>query len=315
MEENMRLRTFSLVVLILVIPSLGLFGTMLVPSASADTLKTADSFAVLAGSTVTNAGSAVLGATVITGDLGVSPGGACTGFALCDGGPGMINSGTIYLADAGGVALQAQNDLSSAFTTLSALALTPTATYTSGVLPSTLGPGVYSVGADATSNLTGTSLTLTDGGVGGSVFVFVMSSTLITAPDSTIDVSALQPSDSIFWVVDSSATLGDNTVFEGNILAHTSITFDPGATDLCGRALAETALVHFAGQGTASPFTENQVSIGCTETTTSAGSNNGFDNTAASTSVPEPGTFALLSSGLLAMVFLAFRKSRVSPLI
>jgi hypothetical protein len=31
-------------------------------------------------------------------------------------------------------------------------------------------------------------------------------------------------------------------------------------------------------------------------------------------SVPEPGTFALLLSGLLAMVFLTFRKSRVSSL-
>jgi hypothetical protein len=65
-------------------------------------LATADSFAVLGGSTVTNTGP-----TVITGDLGVSPGTAVTGFP-----PGLV-LGTIHAADA--VALQAQSDLTTAY--------------------------------------------------------------------------------------------------------------------------------------------------------------------------------------------------------
>ena len=65
-------------------------------------LGTAANFAVLAGSTVTNTG-----ATTITGDLGLSPGTAVTGFP-----PGQVN-GSIDTADS--AALQAQNDLTAAY--------------------------------------------------------------------------------------------------------------------------------------------------------------------------------------------------------
>ncbi|WP_342216230.1 ice-binding family protein [Nocardia abscessus] len=66
-------------------------------------LGTATSFAVLAGSTVTNTGP-----TTVSGDLGVSPGSAVTGFP-----PGQVINGTMHIADA--VALQAQNDLTTAY--------------------------------------------------------------------------------------------------------------------------------------------------------------------------------------------------------
>ena len=64
----MSTRTFSFVVLRVL--AVGIVGAMLAPLAYAGTLKTADNIAVLAGSTVTNAGPGVLGATVITGELG-----------------------------------------------------------------------------------------------------------------------------------------------------------------------------------------------------------------------------------------------------
>ena len=66
--------------------------TGLLPSAHAQsviTLGTAASFGVLGTSTVTNTC-----ATIVNGDLGVSPGGAYTGFP-----PGVVN-GTVFNADA-----------------------------------------------------------------------------------------------------------------------------------------------------------------------------------------------------------------------
>lgn len=65
-------------------------------------LGTAGSFAVLAGSTVTNTGP-----SSINGDLGVSPGTAVTGFP-----PGIV-TGSVHTAD--GVAADAQNDLTTAY--------------------------------------------------------------------------------------------------------------------------------------------------------------------------------------------------------
>jgi len=52
-------------------------------AATAPSLGTAQSFAVLGGSTVTNTGS-----SIITGDLGVSPGSAVIGFP-----PGLVTGG------------------------------------------------------------------------------------------------------------------------------------------------------------------------------------------------------------------------------
>ena len=96
---------------------------------TAPSLGTAQSFAVLGGSTVTNTGT-----STITGNLGVSPGSAITGFP-----PGIVTGG-IHAADA--VALQAQNDVTTAY---NALAAAPCTTDLTGqdLGGMTLTPGVY----------------------------------------------------------------------------------------------------------------------------------------------------------------------------
>src|SRR5713226_4555644 len=101
---------------------------------SAPPLGSAQSFAVLGASTVTNAGP-----TVITGDLGVSPGTAVTGFP-----PGKVSGGTIHAGDATATAAQA-----AAHTAYANLVAQPCGTNltgkTLGTSPgaATLSPGVY----------------------------------------------------------------------------------------------------------------------------------------------------------------------------
>ena len=103
-------------------------------------LGTATPFAVLGGSTVTNTG-----ASVISGDLGVDPGSAITGFP-----PGLVINGTVHAADA--VALQAQSDVTTAYD--DAAGRTPVVTESSDLGGQSLAPGVYK--AASALSLTGT---------------------------------------------------------------------------------------------------------------------------------------------------------------
>jgi hypothetical protein len=188
-------------------------------------LGTAASFAVLAGAGVTNTGP-----TVITGDLGTSPSPAVTGFP-----PGTVH-GAIHKADA--VALQAQQDLTTAYN--DAAGRTPVTTIATELGGKTLKPGVYN-SASTTFQITGT-LTLDAQGDPNSVFIFQMGSTLITASGSKVSFLGGAQACNVFWQVGSSATLGTNSNFTGNILALTSIQVQTGVT-MDGRVLARNASV------------------------------------------------------------------------
>jgi hypothetical protein len=187
-------------------------------------LGTADSYAVLAGQTVTNTGP-----STINGDLGVTPGAAVTGFP-----PGTVN-GTIHAADA--VALQAQSDLTTAYN--DAAGRTPPALVSADLSGLTLTAGVYK--APGALGLTG-ALTLDAQGDPNAVFIFQAASTLITASASQVNlINGAQPCN-VFWQIGSSATFGTTSVFVGNVMALTSITLNNGVT-LQGRALARNGSV------------------------------------------------------------------------
>jgi Ice-binding-like len=182
-------------------------------------LGTAASFAVLAGTDITNTGP-----STISGDIGVDPGTAITGFP-----PGTV-SGTTHAADA--VALQAQSDLTTAYT--DAAGRTPvTAEANPDLTGLTLAPGVYSAGAMA---LTGT-LTLDAKGDPNAVFIFQAASTLITGSSSNVAWINGAQACNVFWQVTSSATLGTNSTFVGTVMALTSAQLQTGAT-VQGRILA-----------------------------------------------------------------------------
>ena len=206
--------------------SLLLPGLVLSAFANSVSLGTAGSYAVLAGSTVTNTGPSVL-----TGNLGLSPGSSVTGF------PSGIVNGTINLAN--GPALKAQSDLTIAYN--AAMGLSPTMTLTGQNLGGMiLTPGVYFFASSA--QLTG-MLTLNNLGNPNALFVFQIGSTLTTASNSSVIFSNSLTDSNVFWQVGSSATLGTTTAFQGNILALTSITLNTGASIGCGSALARNGAV------------------------------------------------------------------------
>jgi len=181
-------------------------------------------FSVLAGSTVTNTGS-----TVVSGDVGVSPGTAVTGFP-----PGLAG-GSVHLAD--GAAGQAQAALTAAY--IDAAGRSGSTAVAGDLVGKTFTAGVYK----STSSLAlSGDVTLDAQGNSAAVFIFQISSTLTTGSGSHVILTNGATACNVFWQVGSSATMGTNSVFKGNILALTSITISTGA-NLEGRALARNGAV------------------------------------------------------------------------
>lgn len=186
-------------------------------------LLTADTYAVLAGSTITNTGS-----TTLTGDVGVSPGTTITGSPTV--------TGSTHAGDA--AAAQAKLDLTAAYLNLQAR--TPTQNLSGQDLGGlTLSPGVYKFNTSA--QLTGT-VTLNGGGDPNAVFIFQIGSTLTTASSAVVSLTNSTQAGNVFWQVGTSATLGTSTTFKGNVLAQASITATTSAT-VSGRLLAQTGAV------------------------------------------------------------------------
>jgi len=192
----------------------------------APSLGAAQSYAILAGATVTNTGPSVIG-----GDLGLSPGTAVTGFP-----PGSVVGGAIHAADA--AALSAQNSLTTAYNSVASQACTQDLTG-QDLGGKTLTPGVYCFSTSAA--LTG-SVTLNALGDAAAVFIFKMGSTLTTASGSSVVMTNGGSQCNVFWQVGSSATVGTSTAFAGNILALTSISVTTSAR-VIGRALARNGAV------------------------------------------------------------------------
>jgi hypothetical protein len=184
-------------------------------SGHAPALGGAQSFAVLAATTVTSTGL-----TVVNGNVGVSPGTAVTGF-----GPGVILNGAIY-SGSGSLAGPAQASALTAYQDLVAQQCLPANNLTGKVLgvdagAVTLGPGVYCFDANA---VLATTLTLNDGGNPGALFIFRIGTTLTTGSNSQVVMSGGGRGANVYWALGTSATLGTDTAFRGNVIANTSIT-------------------------------------------------------------------------------------------
>ncbi len=244
-------------------------------------LGTAGNFAILAGAEVTDAGGV---STIVTGDVGVYPGTA-NGLLIS-----QVVGGTIYARPINdGLLLQAQNDLTTAY--IDAGGRSPGVDY--GVVDKqldglTLFPGVYRFGHAATANLT-MNLTLDSNGEVDPVWIFQATSDLIVASGASVTLVGATSCD-VFWWVGSSATIGTDTAFVGNILADQSIALQTRAT-LDGSALARIAAV---------TLDHNTITKSvCTDDMTGGGPGG--------SAVPDGGSsFLLMGTGLVALV--AFKR-------
>jgi Ice-binding-like len=208
-------------------------------------LGTADNFAVLGASGITN----VSAHTFIIGDVGSFPTPSTTGLTQS-----QVN-GLLYL-DASPATAQAQTDLTGAYTqAFNAPCDNDLTGKDLGGL--TLGPGVYCFSSSA--GLTGT-LTLDAHGNTHAQWIFQIGSTLTTATDSKVAIvlghrqgpkplwSTGLKGCNLYWQVGSSATIGTGTIFRGKILALTSITLNGGT--LHGKALASNGAVTMSARET-----------------------------------------------------------------
>jgi hypothetical protein len=272
-------------------PSLALAGPVLGSNLSL--------FAILGGAGVTFDGTG----NVVVGSVGSNgSSSAITGY------PAQVaqSGGTVYTA-ADPVTLLAQTELSTAITALNGLG---TGTTYSSLSGQTLGPGVYTSSA---TTFTGT-ITLNGLGNANALWVLLFTSGLTTASSSSVNVINTGAGAGVYWVVSGGAVLGSNSVFEGNILASSSINVGPNVTDLCGRLLAQTESVTLAGG-------DNTVSTGCSGILAGSSALGGGGTLneggtfvraefAPIGSVPEPGTVPLLCVGFLALTLYGWQSRK-----
>lgn len=270
------------------------------------------SFTVLGASTVTNVPT-----STIVGNVGVWSSGGANAITGFNSSPGVavadpqVTGGQVHAGTA--LAESAQGQLTTARNNLDSLGV-GTTLINPDLAGQILSPGVYTVSA-GTTNLSGT-LTLDGGGNANAAWVFQMASSLITSPNSVVNLIGTGLGAGVYWNVRSSATIDVNTTFLGNILALTSIAMNTSATDLCGRALADTGAVtlqqnSLSGTCAGVLAGSNGLSGGLDVITLPGGGTEvAFLPSTPVTAVPEPGTLLLFGFGLAGL--LVIRKRSLS---
>jgi hypothetical protein len=200
----------------------------------------AEEFGILAGVGVSNnAGFS----QIHNMNVGISPGvrSSVTGFP-----PAIVVNGAIYASnDSAAIAAMlalAKQHLTDAYLFAEGATSPAPATVSGDLGGTTLTPGIYK--STSTLLVQSGNLTLDAQGDANAVWIFQIASdfTTIGGAGGSIILSGGAQAKNVFWQTGSSATIGDNTIFKGNVLALTSITMNSNATAE-GRMLARNGSV------------------------------------------------------------------------
>ncbi|MEQ9378639.1 MAG: Ig-like domain-containing protein [Imperialibacter sp.] len=211
-------------------------------------------YGIIAGVGVTNNAGA---SEIHDMNVGIYPGArsSITGFFDVDGGPGLIFNGAFHASDdvapAGiNAALsQAQSELVQAYDDAKN-ATTPAPSIAPADLGGqTLAPGIWT--SATTMLLQNGDLTLDAQGDENAVWIFQIGSafTSVGGAGGNVILAGGAKAKNVFWQVSSSATIGDNTIFKGNVLAFSSITMNAGSVAE-GRMLARNGSVQLISANT-----------------------------------------------------------------
>ena len=203
-------------------------------------LGSAERFGILSGVGVSNnAGFSIINNM----DVGISPGvrSSITGFP-----PAVIVNGAIYASDdiapvgIAAMLTQAKLDLTNAYLFAEGASYSAPITVSGDQGGKTLVAGIYK----STSTLLVQNGDLTLSGSATDVWIFQVASafTTVGGAGGNIKLSGGALAKNVFWQTGSSATIGDYTTFEGNVLALQSITMGAYST-ANGRMLARNGAV------------------------------------------------------------------------
>ena len=178
-------------------------------------------------------------------DVGISPGvrSSITGFP-----PAIVVNGAIYASDdiappgVPAMLIQAKQHLTDAYLFAEGATSPAPATVSGDQGGLTLAPGIYK--STSTLLIQSGNLTLNAQGNPNAVWIFQIASdfTTVGGAGGSVILSGGAQAKNVFWQVGSSATIGDNTSFKGNVLALTSITMNANAVAE-GRMLARNGSV------------------------------------------------------------------------
>jgi hypothetical protein len=213
-----RLRKAFAAIIVLLMPAVN-FG-------QAPPLGTAAPFALF---TTTGAFGVTGAATTVTGDVGTNAG-AFTAFP-----PGTLN-GTKHVIDP--VSVTAAADVQTAYGSMSTITCGSVIGVTMGGGQILL-PDVYCTGAASTIN---GDLTLDGGGDPNALFIFKIGGALATTVNSHILLTGSASLCNVYWQVNGEVDLGENSLFQGTILANGAINLLDGAT-LLGRGLSQAGAI------------------------------------------------------------------------